>query len=135
MATENPQKEIERDVNAPGVTVWATIYCDALIGPFFFPGNVTSESYTTILREKFYPAVSDWPNIQERWFQHDGAPSHYGNVARKRLTDTFSNHWIGRPGRLEWIPTLLRLTSFSGELLRKLRTVLNHAHWKNSKKE
>ena len=42
-ATENPHKEIERDVNAPGVTVWAAICCDALIGPFFFPGNVTSE--------------------------------------------------------------------------------------------
>ena len=82
-ATENAHKEIEYDVNAPGDTVWATIYCDMLNGPFFFPGNVTSKSYTTILREKFYPAISDWPNIQERWFPHDGTPVHYGNVAHK----------------------------------------------------
>ena len=30
-----PHKEIERDVNAPGVTVWAAIYCDASIGGHF----------------------------------------------------------------------------------------------------
>ena len=109
-ATENPHKEIERDVNAPGVTVWAAICCDALIGPFFFPGNVTSESYTIILREKFYPVVANWPDIQERWFQHDGAPAHYGNVARKWLTDTFGNRWIGRRGGLEWPPRSPDLT-------------------------
>ena len=75
------------------------------------PTNLTSESYTTVLRKKFYPVVADWPDIQERWLQHDGAPPHYGNVARKWLTDTFGNCLIGRRGGFEWPPRSPDLTS------------------------
>jgi hypothetical protein len=35
---------------------------------------------------------------REMWFQHDGAPTHYTNVLREYLDETFANRWIGRGG-------------------------------------
>ena len=57
-----------------------------------------------------FPVVLDWPDIQERWFQHDCAPAHYANVARKLLSDTFGNRWIGRRGGLKWSQRFPHLT-------------------------
>ena len=54
-----------------------------------------------ILRENLYRADSDGLDIQERYFRSDGAPAHYGSVARKWLTETFGNRWIGRREGLE----------------------------------
>ena len=59
-------REVKEQLGAaPGVTVWAAICCDALFGPFFLPGHVTSELCPTILRKKFCLAISDCPDIQE----------------------------------------------------------------------
>lgn len=101
-ATENPHVEIQRDVNTPGITVWAAICSDGLIGPFFFSGNVSGESYVSLLNDEFFPAVRDRADIQDMWFQQDGAPAHYSNLARRWLDEKFSNQWMGRRGEVEW---------------------------------
>ena len=88
-------REVKEQLGAaPGETVWAAICCDALFGPFFLPGHGTSELCPTILRKKFCLAISDCPDIQEKWFKNDGALAHYANVVRKWLSDTFGIRWI-----------------------------------------
>ena len=36
------------------------------------------------------------------WFQHDGAPPHFGNAVRGHLTATSGARWIGRSGPTVW---------------------------------
>lgn len=44
-ATENPHIVITQEMDARGFTVWAGIWSGGIIGPSFFRGTVTSESY------------------------------------------------------------------------------------------
>jgi hypothetical protein len=48
-AEDNPHLTVENAVNLPGVNVWCGLSSKGLIGPFRFEGNVTGESYLTVL--------------------------------------------------------------------------------------
>ena len=48
----NPREILEKEVNVPGITVWGGISSSGMIGPFFFEGTVTGNSYLTMLQEK-----------------------------------------------------------------------------------
>lgn len=41
----NPHFILEHELNVPRVIVWGGIWSNGVVGPFFFEGNVTSESY------------------------------------------------------------------------------------------
>jgi hypothetical protein len=42
----NPHEFIHEELNVPGLTVWAGIWSDGIVDPyFFFDGTVTGESY------------------------------------------------------------------------------------------
>ena len=97
-ATENPQVILENEVNLPGLTVWCGIHSGGIVGPYFYEGTVTSESYLEMLRGWL------WPQIQDRNFilQQDGATPHYARIVRSFLDDHFPSAWIGRRGWMEW---------------------------------
>ena len=97
-AANNPRVTVEKEVNLPGVTVWAAISPFGIIGPFFFEGSVTAEIYLDMLQTFFWPRVQD----QDCYFQHDGAPPHYGRYVRQWLDENFPRKWIGRRGPIEW---------------------------------
>jgi hypothetical protein len=42
------------------------------------------------------PKWNDMPFHEESFFQQDGAPSHYANVVKDYLNETFRPRWIGR---------------------------------------
>lgn len=103
---ENPHKIFEKSVNSPGVMVWAGICSRAIIGPFFFQGTVTGDSYLNMLETFALPRVvqltdgaGDQPSL---WWQQDGAPPHYSRAVRAWLDNNFPNKWIGRRGPVEW---------------------------------
>lgn len=51
------------------------------------------------------------------WFQHDGAPTHYGDLIRDHLNQTYEERWIGRGGPTElapWSPDLTQMDFFFG---------------------
>lgn len=73
-ATENPQIDIERAFNVPGICVWIGLSSHGIIGPFFFTSTVTGESYVEMLRDCFQSAVVDWPGLNDFWYQHDRIP-------------------------------------------------------------
>ena len=88
-------------------------YCvNGIVGPFFFDQDVTGDtrSYVNTLTNNFFPAVSSWSDIEDRWFQHDGASAHFSKVARTWLDQHFTNRWIGRRGEIEWPPRFPDLT-------------------------
>lgn len=100
MHTQHPQK----------VNVWAGIIGTHVIGPFFLNGNLTADTYLTLLREKVIPAVIQiFPNREnpqvianDVYFQQDGAPPHYARIVRVFLDNVFPRRWIGRRGHIEW---------------------------------
>lgn len=87
----NPHVIIEREVNSPGVMVWAGIWSEGIIGPFFFTGTCDGQSYLTMLNDQFWPLMGDIVEEQHIWYMHDGAPAHWSNQVRSWLDDKF---WI-----------------------------------------
>lgn len=100
MNTQNPQK----------LNVWAGIFGNSIVGPFFLPGNLTGDMYLDLLENTIDPALTDIiennPGYVEAdlIFQQDGAPPHYSQNVRNYLNNTFPRRWIGRRGAIEWPP-------------------------------
>ena len=101
-ARENPHVFIPcRHQGAQSVMVWLGLYDQRLVGPYFFQGTVSGESYLELLRERVVPdlrAAGTFPI----WFQQDGASPHYSRIVREYLDGIFPGHWIGRGGFNEW---------------------------------
>jgi len=108
--SENPHIIIQKEVNLPGVMVWAGIWAEGIIGPFFFEGNVDGKSYHDMLKNKFWPSVKHFVHRRGLWFMQDGAPAHWSTVVRKWLDANFPNRWIGRGGSIAWPPRSPDLT-------------------------
>ena len=53
----NPHVIIEQELHVPKVIVWEGIWSNGTIGPFFFEGNVTSESNLQILKNNIIPQL------------------------------------------------------------------------------
>ena len=96
---DNPHVVLEKEVNLPGVTVWAAMSSNGIIGPFFFDSSVTGELYLDMLKTFFFPQVQHERDIR---FQQDGAPPHYAYCVREWLDSNFSGRWIGRRGPIDW---------------------------------
>jgi hypothetical protein len=92
------------------LNVWAGIFGDRLVGPFFLPGNLTGQMYLQLLEDAIDPALTDIienvPEYDEDHliFQQDGAPPHYALIVRQYLDQRFLRNWIGRRGSIEWPP-------------------------------
>jgi transposase len=93
-ADENPHwmdaAHIQSD---PRVMVWAAIWHHKIIGPYFYEGNVTGETYLNMLPAFLEPVLEDIPLAQatKMFFQQDGAPPHFSLKVREYLNGTFTN--------------------------------------------
>ena len=101
-AVENPHVIITQEMNSPGITVWAGIWVGGIIGPFFFDGNVTADSYLEMLRKDIVTSISSQMDLEDVVYMHDGAPAHYARSVRHFLDKTFPDSWIGRRGWIDW---------------------------------
>lgn len=94
---ENPEWVGEvNQVGGDTVMVWAGIIDTQVIGPYFFPGTVNSDSYLDMIYNYLLP------ELHRRGFDsidvcmmHDGAPAHYTKDVRDTLDENF-RCWIGR---------------------------------------
>lgn len=99
----NPHVIIEQELNVPRVVVWGGIWSNGIVGPYFFEGNVTSDSYLEMLQNIIIPQLEKHTEFETMIWHQDGAPPHYGKIVREYLDDTFVQ-WIGRRGTVEWPP-------------------------------
>lgn len=112
---ENPR--VFREVHTQHhqkLNVWAGIYGNHIIGPFFIPENLHGESYLELLENAIYPALVEVLENEEDHhtiiFQQDGAPPHFVRPVRQFLDQNFPQSWIGRRGHIEWPPRSPDLT-------------------------
>ena len=100
--TSNPHAVQEVPIKSPGITVWCGLFCDQIIGPFFFESTVTSKSYKEMLEDFFIPQLKRKRRFTTTIFQQDGAPPHWSLEVRSLLNSKFPGRWIGRDGPFHW---------------------------------
>lgn len=61
-ATQNPNIKWEQSMESAGLTVWAGIWSQGVIGPYFFNSTVTGQSYLEMLNDCFYPIFCQLPD-------------------------------------------------------------------------
>lgn len=77
------------------LNVWAGIFGDRLVGPFFLPGNLNGEMYLELLQDHIDPMLTEIIENNEQYqenqliLQQDGAPPHYALPVREYLDRRF----------------------------------------------
>ncbi|KAK2725286.1 hypothetical protein QYM36_001664 [Artemia franciscana] len=97
----------------PMIMVWAGIWEEEIVGPWFFnTSNVIGETYLELLQTFLFEYLDNIPIIRRRnlLFQQDGAPPHFAICVRDYLNQSFPERWIGRRSPVEWPPRSPNLT-------------------------
>lgn len=112
----NPQELHQRPLHSPKVTVWCAVYNSGVIGPYFFEDNdrnltVNSERYCAMLRDFLQPKLRElFGEIENVWFQQDGATAHTARQSLALVKDMFPGHVISLRGDIGWPPRSPDLT-------------------------
>ncbi|GFS77239.1 transposable element Tc3 transposase [Trichonephila clavipes] len=96
----------------PRCALWA----GGIIGPYFFKNDeghnvtVNGDRYRAMITNFFIPELNNH-DVQELWFQQDGATCHTARATIDLLKDTFGDRLISRFGPVNWPPRSCDLTS------------------------
>ncbi|GFX13332.1 putative DD41D transposase [Trichonephila clavipes] len=111
----NPQVYVETPLHPEKLTVWCALWAGGIIGPYFFKNDeghnvtVNGDRYRTMITNFFIPELSNH-DVQELWFQQDGATCHTAHATIDLLKDTFGDRLISRFGPVNWPPRSCDLT-------------------------
>lgn len=110
LGTSKPDFYAERPLHSQKFTVWAALSSIGIIGPFFYEEDgetttVTSQRYLTILKKKFLPELRRrYIEMNNVWFQQDGATPHTAKIVLEWLAEKFGEHFISLRSNIEWPP-------------------------------
>ncbi|GFX99094.1 putative DD41D transposase [Trichonephila clavipes] len=90
----NPQVYVETPLHPEKLTVWCALWAGGIIGPYFKNDEGHNNNH----------------DVQELWFQQDGATSHTARAAIVLLKDTFGDRLISRFGPVNCPPRSCDLT-------------------------
>ncbi|GFX41470.1 putative transposable element [Trichonephila clavipes] len=91
------------------------IRAGGIIGPYFFKNDeghnvtVNGDRYRAMITNFFFPELNNH-DVQELWFQQDGATCHTARATIDLLKDTFGDRLILRFGPVNWPPRSCDLT-------------------------
>ncbi|GFS85625.1 DUF4817 domain-containing protein [Trichonephila clavipes] len=103
----NPQVYVETPLHPEKLTVWCALWAGGIIGPYFFKNDeghnvtVNGDRYRAMITNFFIPELNNH-DVQELWFQQDGATCHTARATINLLKDTFGDHLISRFGPVNW---------------------------------
>ncbi|GFW48784.1 transposable element Tc3 transposase [Trichonephila clavipes] len=89
--------------------VWSALWAGGIIGPHFFKNDeghnvpVNGDRYRAMITNFFIPELNNH-DVQELWFQQDGATCHTARATINLLKDTFGDRLISRFGPVSWPP-------------------------------
>ncbi|GFW91634.1 DUF4817 domain-containing protein [Trichonephila clavipes] len=110
------------------LTVWCALWAGGIIGPYFFKNDeghnvtVNGDRYRAMITNFFIPELNNH-DVQELWFEQDGATCHTARATIDLLKDTFGDRLISRFGPVNWPPRSFDLTSldyFLGSYVKSL---------------
>ncbi|GFS89875.1 hypothetical protein TNCV_4839641 [Trichonephila clavipes] len=99
----NPQVYVETPLHPEKLTVWCALWAGGIIGPYFFKNDeghnvtVNGDRYRAMITNFFIPELNNH-DVQELWFQQDGATCHTARATINLLKDTFGDRLISRFG-------------------------------------
>ncbi|GFY08740.1 histone-lysine N-methyltransferase SETMAR [Trichonephila clavipes] len=105
----NPQVYVETPLHPEKLTVWCALWAGGIIGPYFFKNDeghnvtVNGDRYRAMITNFFIPELNNH-DVQELWFQQDGATCHAARATIDLLKDTFGDRLISRFGSVNWPP-------------------------------
>ncbi|GFW09308.1 putative transposable element [Trichonephila clavipes] len=111
----NPQVNVETPLHPEKLTVWCDLWAGGIIGPYFFKNDeghnvtVNGDRYRAMITNFFIPGLNN-RDVQELWFQQDGATYHTARATIDLLKDTFGDRLISRFGPVNWPPRSCDLT-------------------------
>ncbi|GFU10432.1 uncharacterized protein TNCV_5123371 [Trichonephila clavipes] len=111
----NPQVYVETPLHPEKLTVWCALWASGIIGPYFFKNDeghnvtVNDDRYRAMITKFFIPELNN-QDVQELWFQQDGAKCHTARATIDLLKDTFGDRLISRFGPVNWPPRSCDLT-------------------------
>ncbi|GFX15270.1 transposable element Tcb2 transposase [Trichonephila clavipes] len=105
----NPQVYVETPLHPEKLTVWCALWAGGIIGPYFFKNDedhnvtVNGDRYRATMTNFFIPELNNH-DVQELWFQQDGATCHTTRATIDLLKDTLGDRLISRFGPVNWPP-------------------------------
>ncbi|GFU54728.1 DUF4817 domain-containing protein [Trichonephila clavipes] len=97
------------------LTVWCALWAGGMIGPYCFKNDeghnvtVNGDRYRAMITNFFIPELNN-QDVQELWFQQDGATCHTARATIDLLKDTFGDRRISCFGPVNWPPRSCDLT-------------------------
>ncbi|GFX83202.1 putative DD41D transposase [Trichonephila clavipes] len=110
----NPQVYVETPLHPEKLTVWCAL-AGGIIGPYFFKNDeghnvtVNGDRYRAMITNFFIPELNNH-DVQELWFQQDGATCNTARAAIDLLKDTLGDRLISRFGPVNLPPRSCDLT-------------------------
>ncbi|GFV55293.1 tigger transposable element-derived protein 1 [Trichonephila clavipes] len=111
----NPQVYVETPLHPEKLIVWCALWAGGIIGPYFFKTDeghnvtVNGDRYKAMITNFFIPELNN-RDVQELWFQQDGATCHTARATIDLLKDTLGDRLISRFGPVNWPPRSCDLT-------------------------
>ena len=106
---ENPRVIFEKQLHPQKVTVWCGFWSGGLIGPYFFENEtgqavtVNGARYRTMITNFLFDEL-EHIDVQNMWFQQDGATCHTATETINLLKEKFGDRIISRRGTVNWPP-------------------------------
>ncbi|GFS73557.1 putative DD41D transposase [Trichonephila clavipes] len=103
----NPQVYVETPLHPEKLTVWCALWAGGIIGPYFFKNDeghnvtVNGDRYRAMITNFFIPELNNH-DVQELWFQQDGATCHPDCATIDLLKVTFGDRLISSFGPVNW---------------------------------
>ncbi|GFV57272.1 DUF4817 domain-containing protein [Trichonephila clavipes] len=110
-----PQVYVETPLHPEKLIVWCALWAGGIIGPYFFKNDeghnvpVNGDRYRAMITNFLIPELNNH-DVQELWFQQDGATCHTARATIDLLKDTFGDRLISRFGPVNWPPRSCDLT-------------------------
>ncbi|GFV78676.1 uncharacterized protein TNCV_1889811 [Trichonephila clavipes] len=98
----NPQVYVETPLHPEKLTVWCALWVES-----FFKNDeghnvtVNDDRYRAMITNFFIPELNNH-DVQELWFQQDGATCHTARATIDLLKNTFGDRLISRFGPVNW---------------------------------
>ncbi|GFW56403.1 transposase [Trichonephila clavipes] len=106
---------VEKPLHSEKLTVWCALWAGGIIESYFFKNDeghnvtVNGDRYRAMITNFFHSELSNH-DVQELWFQQDGATCHTARATIDLLKDTFGDRLISRFGPVNWPPRSCDLT-------------------------
>ncbi|GFT99899.1 DUF4817 domain-containing protein [Trichonephila clavipes] len=108
----NPQVYVETPLHPEKLTVWCALWAGGILLQKNDEGHnvtVNGDRYRAMITNFFIPELNNH-DVQELWFQQDGATCHTARATIDLLKDTFGDRLISRFGPVNWPPRSCDLT-------------------------